>query len=101
MSISGAILRNQLSKHLPAEFLAQLPQGVDVAYSAIPTINGLSEQLRSEVREAFAKSIVVICQVLIGVAGIGFLSSLFMKALSLHMHLDDRWGLEENRLPVK
>ncbi|THG93207.1 hypothetical protein EW026_g7966 [Hermanssonia centrifuga] len=97
VSIGGAILQNQLSKRLPQELLAQLPQGVAVAYSIIPAINGLGEPLRGEVQQAFAKSIVVIWQVLTGVAALGILISLFMKALPLNTQVDETWGLENDQ----
>ena len=96
MTIGGAVLQNQLHKRLPAAFTAQLQEGVALAYSAIPAIGGLQDPLQSEVREAFAQSIIVIWQVMIGIAGIGLLSTLLMKALPLHTQVDERWGLENN-----
>ena len=48
-------------------------------------------------RDAFAKGIKVIWQVMIAVAGLGLLSSLLMKALPLHTQLDESWGIEEER----
>ncbi|THG93859.1 hypothetical protein EW026_g7491 [Hermanssonia centrifuga] len=98
VTIGGAILQNQLQKRLPAEFLQELPQGVALAFSAIPSINNLEDPLRSDVRQAFAKSIASIWQVMVGIAGIGLISSLFMKAFLLHTQLDERWGLDEKQL---
>ena len=74
------------------------PEGVSIAYSSIPVINSLEEPLRTQVREAFAQSIAVIWKVNIGIAGLGFLSSLAMKGLTLHTEVDDKWGLEDNDL---
>ena len=94
VTIGGAILQTQLIKRLPPDFIAQFPGGVAVAYSAIPVIGHLEEPLRSIVREAFAESVIVIWQVLIGIAGIGFLACAGMKALPLHTQVDERWGLD-------
>jgi len=57
----------------------------------------MDEALRQDVRTAFADSLRVVWQVLIGVAGIGFLSSLAMKHLPLHTNTDENWGLEERK----
>lgn len=75
--------------------MEQLPEGVALAYSVIPLIGKLDEPLRSEVRQAFGESIVVIWQVMLGVAALGLLSSLPMKALPLHTQVDERWGMEK------
>ncbi len=96
MTIGTAILQTQLSKRLPPEFIAQFPGGVAIAYSAIPVISTLPEPAQSQVPEAFAQSIIVIWQVMIGISGIELLSCFFMKALPLHTQVDERWGLEES-----
>lgn len=85
----------QLSRRLPAEFVNGLPGGVSLAYSVIPVIPSLPEPLHTEVRVAFADSIQVLWQVMIGIAGIGLLSSLLMKGLSLHTQVDEEWGMAE------
>ena len=89
------MLQTQLSKHLPAAFSQQFPQGVSIAYSAIPTISSLPEPLRTQVRVAFAQSLKVLWQVLAGIAGAGALASLAMKGLALHDKVDEKWGMEE------
>ena len=89
------MLQTQLEKRLPAEFITEFPSGVAIAYSAIPIIDTIPEPTRTEVREAFAASIAVIWQVMIGVASIGLVASVFMKSLPLHTSLDENWGLEE------
>lgn len=50
--------------------------------------------MKTEVREAFASSLTVIWEVMIGIAGIGLLASFFMKGLPLHTEIDKKWGLE-------
>lgn len=94
MSIGTAVLQTQLKHRLPADFLAEFPQSVSLAYSVIPVIKTLDEPLRSQVRDAFAKSIVVIWQVLIGISGLGFLASLLMKGLPLRSALDEKWAID-------
>ncbi|GJE91677.1 MFS general substrate transporter [Phanerochaete sordida] len=95
VTIGTAVLQTQLTKKLPPAFVAQFPGGVSIAYSIIPAIPTLPEPLQSEVKAAFAESVAVIWQVMIGIAGIGFLASLFMKGLPLHTQVDQKWGLED------
>lgn len=97
VTIGGAILQNALHRRLPAEFLAQLPDGAALAYSAIPLIKDLDEPLRTQVREAFADGFKIIWQVMTAVAGLGLISALFMKALPLHTQLDENWGIDAKR----
>lgn len=66
IAIGTAVLQTQLSKHLPAEFLAQLADGISISYSIVSVIPTLPEPFRSEVQLAFARSINVIWQVMIG-----------------------------------
>ncbi|TBU29033.1 major facilitator superfamily domain-containing protein [Dichomitus squalens] len=95
VTISGTILQNELNKRLPVAFLNMYPGGASIAYSAIPDISGLQEPLRSQVRDAFAGSIAVIWQVMIGIAGAGLLSSLAMKNVQMGSKVDEKWGLEK------
>ena len=95
MTIGSTVLQTQLSNKLPAAFVEQFPGGVSIAFAAIPAIPGLPEPLHTEVRAAFASSLIVIWQVMIGISGLGLLSSLFMKSLPLHTQVDENWGLEE------
>ncbi len=98
------MLQTQLSKRLPPAFLAQFPGGVAISYSAIPVISSLPEPAQSEVRDAFAQSIIVIWQVMIGISCIGLLSCFGMKALPLHTEVDGKWGLhteQVNGIPSK
>ena len=97
VTIGTAVLQTQLTKKLPEDFIRQFPAGVAIAYSVIPVIPSLPEPLQSEVKAAFAESIGVIWQVMIGIAGIGFIASMFMKGLPLHTQVDQKWGLEEGR----
>lgn len=98
VTIGGAILQNELGRHLPEEFLASLPAGVAFAFSAVPAIKDLPEPTRTDVRRGFAQSIDVIWYVMTAVAVLGLFSSLFMKALPLHTQMDEKWGLEQEQL---
>ncbi|KAH9847872.1 iron permease [Lenzites betulinus] len=93
--VGGTILQNILQKDLPPSFTAQFPQGVQIAYAVIPTIKGLEEPLRSEVRAVFARSTKLIWHVMIGVSGAGFLSVFLMREEKLREDMDDQWGLKE------
>ncbi|KAH9834520.1 iron permease [Rhodofomes roseus] len=95
VTIGGTVLQNELQKHLPSSFAAQFPEGSAIAYATIPIISQLPEPLKTEVRTAFASSLKVVWEVLLGIAGLGLLSSLFMKGLPLHSTVDDEWGLEQ------
>ncbi len=89
------MLQNELAKRVPEAFLSQLPGGVAIVYSAIPAINSLPDDLKTPVRIAFAESTAKIWEVTAGIAGIGLIASLFMKALPLHTEVDKKWGLEQ------
>ena len=60
-------------------------------------MRALPEPARTQVREAFADSMVVMWQVMTGIAAVGLLSSVFMKGLPLHTEVDARWGIEESK----
>lgn len=89
------MLQTQLKKRLPADFLTTVPGGVSLAFALIPAIPTLDEPLRSEVQDAFARSIAVIWQVMIGISGAGLVASLLMKGLPLHTEVDRKWGLQD------
>jgi len=80
---------------LPASFLAQFPQGVEIAFASIPTIQTLDQPLRDEVRNTFADALRVVWQVLLGITIAGFLSSLSVRQLHLHTKVDEDWGRED------
>ncbi|KAI0353760.1 iron permease [Trametes cingulata] len=95
--VGGTILQNRLLHDLPPSFTSRFPQGVQIAYAVIPTINSLPEPLRGQVRGAFARAIQLIWRVMIGVSGVGLLSCFLMEEVELRMDsLDEQWGLKEN-----
>ncbi|GBE77394.1 Efflux pump FUS6 [Sparassis crispa] len=94
VTIGGTVLQNQLLKHLPEGFSSQFPQGAQIAYSIIPIIGKLPPSLSGEVRAAFATSLKVVWEVMIGIGGLGILASLLMKHLPLHTYTDDEWGVD-------
>lgn len=96
MTIGTAVLQTQLTKRLPDAFVQQFPGGVSIAYSIIPVIPTLEEPIKSEIRGAFADSLIVLWQVMIAIAGLGLLSSLFMEGLPLHTQMDENWGITDN-----
>ena len=67
-----------------------------MAYSIIPVIPSLQEPLKTSVRVAFAESIRIFWFVLIGVAGAGLASALFMEGLPLQTTTDERWRLQDD-----
>jgi hypothetical protein len=66
-----------------------------LAYALIPRILTLPLELRLEVQDAFAGALGTVWLVLVAIAGVGLLASLFMKGLPLHAELDERWALVE------
>lgn len=80
---------------MPASFLAQFPQGVEIAFATIPTIQTLDQPFKDEVRKSFADALRVVWQVLLGITIAGFLSSLGMRQLHLHTRVDEDWGRED------
>ncbi|KAJ8486838.1 hypothetical protein ONZ51_g4577 [Trametes cubensis] len=94
--IGGTILQAQLLHDLPASFTAGLPQGVQIAYAAIPQIPALHEPLRTEVRAAFAQATQLIWRIMAGISGAGLLSCLLMSEIRLREDsLDEKWGLKD------
>ncbi|KAI0259047.1 iron permease [Gloeopeniophorella convolvens] len=98
VTVGGAILQNELKRKLPEGFLQQFPQGVEIAFETIPVIPTLVPPLKDQVRATFAEALKVVWQVVLGISLAGFLSSLGMRQLELHTHIDEDWGRED--LPV-
>ena len=94
VTIGGAILQNGLKQHLPADFTSHFPQGIEIAYSAIPQIISLQEPLKSQVQQAFVESLRLIWKVLAGLSGAGLLTAFLMEALPLHSVTDEAWGMQ-------
>jgi MFS family permease len=88
ITIGGAILQNGLKQHLPSDLLPQLAaKSPAVAYAAIPLIPFLPDSQRVQVQDAFAVSLQLAWKVVTGIAALGLLLSLPMKALPLHTQL--------------
>ncbi|KAI9510085.1 major facilitator superfamily domain-containing protein [Russula earlei] len=95
VTAGGAILQNELKRKLPASFLAQFPQGVEIAFATIPVIPNLGEPLKDQVRNTFGEALKVVWQVTLGIALAGFLCSLGMRQLQLHTTIDEDWGRKD------
>ncbi|KAI9067692.1 MFS multidrug transporter [Trametes sanguinea] len=95
VTIGATILQNELKRRLPAAFLQQFPDGIEIAYAAIPIISDLDEPLRTEVRVAFAQSMATIWKVLAGISAAGFLSVLLLREIPMQTYIDDQFGLEQ------
>jgi hypothetical protein len=93
-------LQNELKMNLPASFIAQFPQGVNIAFSSIPIIPTLSSSLKDEVRNTFAEALKVVWHALLGIAIVGFLFSLGMRQLELHSEIDEDWGRSDVTEPL-
>ncbi|KAF9236871.1 hypothetical protein BU15DRAFT_36301, partial [Melanogaster broomeanus] len=92
VTIGSTVLQNELVKRLPSDFTSTIPDGgADLAYALIPELPLLQPQLLAQVEDAFAGGLMVIWQVLLGIAGLGLLCSLPMKGLPLTNSLDEQW----------
>ncbi|KAF7289718.1 MFS general substrate transporter [Mycena indigotica] len=101
VTIGAAVLQNYLGRHLPAAFDGAFPQGTEIAYAAIPLIKTLPPDLAQATREAFASALSVVWLVMIGIAGLGLLTSLLMKHLTLHGETNEKWGVDDkNNSPI-
>ncbi len=96
ITVGSAILQNRLVSALPAQFTALFPAGVQIAYAAIPVIRTLQEPLRGEVQDAFAQSLTVVWQTMLGLCGLGLLSVAMMREVPMQKTTDERYGLDEN-----
>ncbi|KAJ6511403.1 major facilitator superfamily domain-containing protein [Mycena vitilis] len=97
VTIGSTVLQNQLKKQLPPDFSQLFPEGIEIAYAAIPQIPTLPQPLKEEVRAAFAQSLSKLWQVHIGLAGLGLLASLLMRGLPLHTQLNKEWEMEREK----
>ncbi|PBK61155.1 related to fusarin C cluster-transporter [Armillaria ostoyae] len=95
ITIGNTILQNALTSRLPAEFLAQFPDGVSLAYTIIPEIPQLAQPLKDQVRVAFADSLQLLWKIMAGLAGAGLFVSLFMQEVPMHAITDEDWAAEE------
>ena len=97
ITIGATILQNRLARTLPAAFLSRFPAGAEIAYAAIPQIAALDEPLRDEVREAFAQSLKVVWETMLGICGVGLLSVGLMREVQMVTHTDETYGLHDER----
>lgn len=93
MTVGGSIVQNELKKRLP-DNIPNVVANAGLAYSIVPEIRYLDEPLKTTVRIAFAESLKVTWQVMIGISAIGLLSCLLMRGIPLNMDVDDSWALE-------
>ncbi|KAF9241322.1 MFS general substrate transporter [Melanogaster broomeanus] len=92
VTIGNTVLQNELVKRLPSDFTSTIPDAdAGLAYVLIPELPLLQPQLLAQVEDAFAGGMMVIWQVLFGIAGLGLLCSLPMKGLPLTKSLDEQW----------
>ncbi|KAJ6544431.1 MFS multidrug transporter [Mycena capillaripes] len=94
-SFTRALFQNMLQAKLPPAFAAQFPAGFEIAYAAIPAIKELDDPLREEVQRAFAESMAVIWQTMIGISVLGFLSSMLMEEVAMGTTVDENYALRD------
>ncbi|KAG8221194.1 MFS general substrate transporter [Butyriboletus roseoflavus] len=96
VTIGSAVLQNELSKTLPTSFIQSVPQVTanPTLYALIPELSTLPPYTRSEIQDAFARSLVALWRVLAVVCAVGGVASLFMKGLALSHTLDATWAVK-------
>ncbi|EJF56221.1 iron permease [Dichomitus squalens LYAD-421 SS1] len=95
VTISASILQNELKRRLPSQFLAMFPDGAEIAYAAIPLIRTLPDDLRNEVRDAFASSLAIVWKAMVGFSAAGFLTVFLLREVTMHRTTDETYGLQE------
>jgi hypothetical protein len=80
---------------LPASFLTQFPQGVEIAFETIPIIPSLNQPLKDDVQNTFGVALKVVWQVVLGISIAGILCNIGLKQLKLHTEIDEDWGRED------
>ena len=94
------MLQNQLRARLPRAFLDVFPNGIEISYAVITQVRGLGESLKGEVQAAFAGALDVLWEVMIAVAGVGFVTAWAMREVPMQRAADDNWGLDEKAARV-
>lgn len=95
ITIASTTLQNALKRNLPEAFVAMFPDGVEIAYAAIPIVKGLEEPLRGQVREAFAQSMQEVWRVMIGIAGAGLISTVLLQEVPMRKTVNVKYALAE------
>jgi len=95
VTAGGAIIQNELKNKLPASFLTQFPQGVEIAFEMIPIIPSLDQPLKDDVRNTFGIALKVVWQVMLGISIAAILCNIGIKQLELHMQIDEDWGRKD------
>ena len=95
VTAGGAIIQNELKNKLPASFLTQFPQGVDIAFETIPIISSLEETLKDDVRNTFGIALKLVWQVLLGISIVGMVCNIGIKQMELHTNIDEDWGRKD------
>ncbi|KAJ8089892.1 hypothetical protein PM082_018470 [Marasmius tenuissimus] len=100
ISIGNTVFQNELQRRLQPQLIQSLEEtlGVDLSdlnvnrlYGALPLIRFLPDPPKAELQQVLSDSISTIWMVLTGVAGLGLLSSLLMKAIPLQNVKDEKW----------
>ncbi|KAJ6515227.1 hypothetical protein C8R45DRAFT_1086442 [Mycena sanguinolenta] len=74
------------------------PDSRDIAFPLYDRIKELEEPLKKQVQAAFADSMAVIRQVMIAVAGLGFLLTFVMPEIPMRTSVDENYALKEKEL---
>ncbi|KAM0746523.1 MFS general substrate transporter [Meredithblackwellia eburnea MCA 4105] len=97
LSIGGVVAQNYLTDNMPKAFVDVFPPGTDLTFVGVAYVNSVPLPLRNAVKRAFSDALARLFLVLVGVAGLGLIATLFMKDLVLTKKKDEDWGLREKQ----
>ncbi|KAJ3506200.1 hypothetical protein NLJ89_g7000 [Agrocybe chaxingu] len=91
-TVGATIIQNDLKKHLPPSFIKQFTSDSDLTYV---TISRLDQPFKTQVEDAYARSLRLLWLVMLGLCAVGFLSVFAQKEIPLHTGQDSKWGMKD------
>ncbi|GJJ14371.1 hypothetical protein Clacol_008635 [Clathrus columnatus] len=92
VTLGGTILQTKLIQTLPSEVVSEVGTSAGLLYSIIPRIRTFPDSLRSVLQQAFLDSLRPIWIWITVLSVVGFLSSLVMEDVPMHIHTDKKWN---------
>ncbi|KAF8989898.1 Mfs1.2 [Cyathus striatus] len=95
ITIGGVIVQSVVSSRLSPAIKGALPQG-----SILDNLSSLQELPQAEltqVQNALGCSLMIAWGIFAGISGLGLLSSVLMRGISLRTSVDEKWGIERNK----
>lgn len=84
-------MQNYLAMHLPEQIVSQVGTNTGLLYSIIPRIGTFPEPLKTTIQQAFLSGLKPVWVVVTILSVAGFLSSLMMQDVPMHVFTDEKW----------